>query len=178
MVFTALNFGYVRANVDYWWQRLAGGGYSETITDATAADRIYIPSLGIDAPLVYTEATDERGFQDALGAGVVHYPNTAMVGEGGNAYFFGHSSDFPTKAGEYKTVFALLPKIANGAQVILTNDKGKEYVYEVFETHVVAPTDTHWLAQGDGKEKLLTLQTSYPVGTALKRFLVRARLVE
>ncbi len=183
VVFVALNFGFVRANMEYWWQICCGGGYGEQSKEETnTPNMLYISSLGVEAPLVYMEdeggKPSEADFQTALENGVVHYPGTAEVGELGNAYFFGHSSDFPTKPGEYKSVFALLPKIAMGEQIVLTDERGKRFVYQAFETHVVAPTDTHWLEQGDRKERLLTLQTSYPVGTALKRFLVRARLVE
>ena len=177
-VFAALNFGYTKANLDYWWQKWFGGGYQAEVEDTGTPNMIYLPSLGIEAPLVYIEETGEKVFQEALANGVVHYPGTAMAGEAGNAYFFGHSSDFPTKPGNYKSVFALLPKIETGARIVITDDAGKKFVYEVFDTHVVGPNETQWLEQGERKEKLLTLQTSYPVGTALKRFLVQARLID
>ena len=53
----------------------------------------------------------------------------------------------------------------------ITDDEGKVYRYTITETRVVSPQDTAVLDQGDKKEKKITLQTSYPVGTALKRFL-------
>ena len=110
-------------------------------------------------------------------AGIVHYPGTAKPGEYGNAFYFGHSSDFAYKVGKYKTVFALLPQIELGDAIEITDADGQLYVYEVFNTLVVSPTQTEVLSQGDRSERLLSLQTSYPVGTAFKRFIAQAKLI-
>lgn len=143
-----------------------------------APDRLVIASLGLDAPLVYVDGTSEAEFQLALRDGVVHYPGTAMPGERGNAYYFGHSSDYAWAKGNYKTVFATLTEIEIGARIVVSDRGGRGYEYEVRETRVIAPKDLSVLAQGDGSRAMLTLQTSYPVGTALKRFVVIAELVE
>ncbi|MBX4188101.1 MAG: sortase [Candidatus Doudnabacteria bacterium] len=140
-------------------------------------NRLTIRSLAIEAPVVYVEQEDERMFQKALRDGVVHYPQTAFPGQPGNVYIFGHSSDFPTTPGNYKNVFALLPKIEAGDEIEVTDQEGNIYVYIVTETKVVSPSDTHVLEQDDSI-KQLTLQTSYPVGTALRRFLAVASLKE
>ncbi len=137
-----------------------------------------IPSLQITAPIVYITEKGEAVYTEALGRGVVHYPGTAKPGEFGNVYLFGHSSDLPWSTGHYKTVFAALPQIQLGERVLLTNDQGEQFVYEVFETKVVMPTDLSVLSQFENKEKLLSIQTSYPLGTALKRFIVLARMIE
>src|SRR5438552_3712454 len=55
---------------------------------------LLIPSLGIKAPVGYPEKTDENEFQNFLQNGVVHYPGTALPGQPGNVYIFGHSSDY------------------------------------------------------------------------------------
>ena len=145
--------------------------------DLAEPNRITIAALKIEAPLVYIDNVGEGYFQEALQFGVVHYPGTALLGSYGNAFYFGHSSDFNYKAGEYKTVFALLPQIGIGAEIKTTDAGGRVYVYEVFNTLVVSPAQTEVLAQGDRSEQILTLQTSYPVGTAFKRFIVQAKLV-
>lgn len=139
---------------------------------------LYIPSLNIQAPIQYVDESDEATYQTALQKGVVHYPGTAEIGQPGNPYIFGHSSDFALVPGDYKTVFALLPKIQNGAEILVTGKDGKQYTYIVTEQFVAEKTDTHLLDQGEYKEKMLTVQTSYPLGTALKRYIVRAKLVE
>lgn len=90
-------------------------------------------------------------------------------------YIFGHSSDFVAAKGNYKTVFALLTKAVPGDLVRVTNASGTPYTYLVRETKVISKRDTSVLAQNLSK-KILTLQTSYPLGTALKRFIVIAEL--
>jgi LPXTG-site transpeptidase (sortase) family protein len=153
-------------------------------TDNTSKDEkgqpntLSIPSLGITAPIVEPKENNEASFQEALKTGVVHYPGTAAVGELGNPYIFGHSSDFAFKGGSFKTVFALLPKIQKGADIVVTNGAGQVFHYQVTDSFVAKSTDTNLLDQKEYKEKLLTLQTSYPIGTALKRWIVQAKLVE
>lgn len=137
-----------------------------------------VPSLDIAVPVVYVNENSEKAFQEGLAYGVVHYPRTAMPGQPGNPYIFGHSSDFVWAKGDYKTVFALLPKIKIGAQIIISDPEGNAYRYEVIKVFVAEATDLSVLSQGDYKEKLLTLQTSYPVGTALRRFIVVAQIVD
>lgn len=139
-------------------------------------NQIKIPSLNIIAPLQYVTEINEDVFQQALQVGVVHYPGTAEIGQPGNAYFFGHSSDFAFAKGDYKTVFALLPRIKNGAEILVTDKEGKVYHYEVIDQRAVDNDDVEVLDQKEFKQKLLTLQTSYPVGTALRRYIVVGRL--
>jgi LPXTG-site transpeptidase (sortase) family protein len=145
--------------------------------DLVDANKVRIASLNIEAPLIYVDNIGAGYFQEALQTGVVHYPGTAQPGQSGNAFYFGHSSDFGYRAGEYKTVFALLPQIELGEMIEITDARGRVYAYEVFNTLVVSPTATEVLSQGDRSERLLSLQTSYPVGTAFKRFIVQAKLI-
>jgi sortase A len=141
-------------------------------------DQLRIPSLNIEAPIKYVTEKDEAVFQTALAEGVVHYPDTATPGQAGNVYIFGHSSDLAWSKGEYKTVFALLPQIKIGEEIFVSDNNGKEYTYTVTGTRVVSPKDLSVLDQGNYEKRVLSLQTSYPVGTALKRFVVTAELVE
>jgi LPXTG-site transpeptidase (sortase) family protein len=174
----AINWGYFVKQVSSWVDDLVPDNQSAEEVMLTAPDRLAIPSLKIEAPLIRVTATDEPTLQHGLEQGVVHYPDTAEPGEFGNAYYFGHSSDYAFKGGKYKTVFATLPKIAEGEKIYITDQKGKQFVYQVVEKKIVGPHDVEVLSQGEGKEKLLTLQTSWPLGTALKRYLVVAELVK
>lgn len=182
-IFVLLNFSYFSQHVVYFFDRTF-------VTDAQRDFRrteeavkqkpneLYIPNLEIRAPIVYVanDSKDEATFQKALQNGVVHYPGTAPIGEVGNSYIFGHSSDFAFAPGEYKTVFALLPNLPKGAEIIVSNDKGKLFKYIVYEKFVAENTDTYLLGQDTGGRKILTLQTSYPIGTALKRYIIKAEL--
>lgn len=140
------------------------------------ANTLWIQSLDIQAPVVYVEEVNEAGFQEALRRGVVHYPGTALPGQFGNVYIFGHSSDYPWAKGDYKTIFALLPRIQSGHEIKLSDPDGNLYTYAVTQTFVAEPSDTHLLSQYNNEKKLLTLQTSYPLGTALRRYIVVAEL--
>ena len=142
------------------------------------ANRLTIPSLGINTPITEPTASNETAFQEALKGGVVRYPGTAHVGQAGNAYIFGHSSDFAFKGGDYKTVFALLPQIKLGEEILVSDKEANTFRYIVTESFVASSTDVHLLDQNTNGEKILTLQTSYPIGTALKRWIVKAKLAE
>lgn len=148
-------------------------------TSATmSAETLYIPSLGIEAPIVQAEAETEAAYQQALQNGVVQYPGSAEAGQQGNMYIFGHSSDYMWSKGKFKSVFALLPKLSTGDRILVSNQFGRVFAYAVTDTFVVAPTERWVLTSYGPEERLLTLQTSYPIGTALKRFIVRAELVQ
>ncbi|MFH2062601.1 MAG: sortase [bacterium] len=141
-----------------------------------STDRILVPSLYIDAPIVSATERSERAYQLALRDGVAHLPGTPEVGDFGNAYLFGHSSDFPLTPGDYKTVFATLSDVEPGAAVYVTDGLGNAYRYLVTGTAVVSPKDLSVTGQPKERKRMLTLQTSYPVGTALRRFVVTAEL--
>jgi LPXTG-site transpeptidase (sortase) family protein len=137
---------------------------------------LQVPSLGIEAPIQYISEQTEDAYQTALQHGVVHFPGTALPGQSGNVYIFGHSSDYLWSAGDYKTIFARLPEIVNEADIFVTDDQGQRYKYQVIETKVVNPKDLSVLDQGNYQRSILSLQTSYPLGTALQRFVVIAEL--
>ena len=176
LVVVGMNWDYFVKQVSAWWiYDVLDQNSSENVAEdviSGQADKLAIPDLGLNVPLVYVDSTDEVTFQHALESGVVHYPSTALLGELGNAYYFGHSSDYAFKKGSFKTVFAILPKIEIGAKVYATNASGKQFVYTVTEKKIVSSEDVSVLSQGGKTEKILTLQTSWPLGTALKRYIV------
>lgn len=174
-----MNASYLAKQLEYvaGGPRVAAPPMLDVSVSSTCAmaNRLWIHSLGIEAPLVYVSGTTHQVFQRGLESGVVHFPGTALPGEYGNAYFFGHSSDLPWKDGAYKTVFALLPKVKMGEEIWLSDSRGDLFIYSVSGTLVVEPKDVSVLDQGDRKSKTLSLQTSYPLGTALRRFIVQAK---
>lgn len=148
----------------------------DTSKGAWQPNTLAIPSLGVTAPIQYATRKDEQHFQELLKSGVVHYPGTALPGEVGNMFIFGHSSDYAWSSGNYKTVLALLPKLKMGSEIKVVNKDGYIYTYIAKKIQVAAPTEIQWLSQDTGGKRLLTVQTSYPIGTALKRYLVIAEL--
>lgn len=175
-----LDFPYLWKNAEY---RAIPPAISPNLPIADSVSRektdpntLYIPGLNLRAPIIYVTGSTEEIFQEALQAGVVHYPGTAVPGRPGNVYIFGHSSDFWWAKGNYKTVFALLPSIRPGAEIEVSDPEGNKFVYEVKSTKIVSPQDVQFLQQRDSGGSGLTLQTSYPLGTALRRFLVISEL--
>lgn len=141
-------------------------------------NQLVIESLDIVAPIQFVTEANETAYQTALVNGVVLFPGTAEVGQAGNTYIFGHSSDFAFSKGNFKTVFALLPQIEIGAPIIVSDKEGTKYTYQVYDKFVAEKTRTDLLSQETNGKSVLTLQTSYPIGTALKRYIVKAKLVE
>jgi len=176
-VFVILDFGYFWANVKFFLYR-PSSTLSVSVPVANLKiqpNLLIIDSLGLQAPIQYPTTTGETAFQAALINGVVHYPGTANPGELGNCYIFGHSSDYIWSKGKYKTVFALLPQIKIGDKIIASDPQGNVYTYIVKETKIISPDQTQYLQQ-DVSKRILTLQASWPVGTAIKRFLAIAEL--
>lgn len=118
----------------------------------------------------------ENKIQEALRDGVVHYPFTADPEQYGNVFITGHSSYTPWDPGRYKDIFALLHKLEVGDEYFIYS-KGKKYHYQVTEVFEIQPDDISVLEQPRDK-KISTLMTCTPVGTALRRLIVRADLIQ
>lgn len=171
-------------NFDYFWKNLkqlvlppnpAGQQRSES-PPKIEPNLLVIASLDLKAPIQYVDSVSETVFQHALINGVVHYPGTALPGQLGNVYIFGHSSDNPWSAGHYKTVFATLPQIGKGAEIVVSDGTGTAFTYVVTDSFVANKDDVKYLDQQGYQKRLLTVQTSYPIGTSLRRWIVLAQI--
>ncbi len=176
LFFLILNFGA-------YWQRFeytvnAQPVEKEVIVAAPVVQEIQykpelqIPKLGIVAPLLTD--IDPAVMVEYLKQGVTQYLDTAKPGQVGNSVIVGHSSDYPWSDGLYKNVFALLDKLVAGDQIIIPFGS-QRYIYEVYETKIVRPTELSVLKKTD--TPILTLLTCYPVGTTRSRLIVHAKLV-
>jgi sortase A len=123
--------------------------------------RIELGRLGISA--IVREGDDPRTLRGAVG----HVSDTALPGERGNAALAGHRDTF----------FRPLQRVRSGDRIVVTTPAAV-FHYVVSDLRVVDPTDTSVLAPTP--RSTLTLVTCYPfsyIGTAPKRFIVRAELV-
>ena len=156
------------------------------LTPSSFENRLSIPAIEVNAPIVEPElgvealiGNDwnqlENQIRKALLQGIVHYPGTALPGQEGNAFFTGHSSNVFWEPSPYNSVFALLPRLQVGDDIFLTYNQ-IEYHYRVTSKEEVSPKNVEVLEQGNAKE--LTLMTCTPVGTVLRRLVVRAELIE
>jgi sortase A len=129
------------------------------IAPGESLGRLEVPRLGLE--VIVAAGVDNKTLRRAAG----HIPGTALPGETGNVGIAGHRDSF----------FRPLKDIAAGDQVVLTTPYGT-FLYEVESTRIVGPRQVDVL--DPTPEPALTLVTCYPfyyVGSAPKRFIVRAR---
>ena len=151
---------------------------------APTDNRLVIPKLGKSIPIVEMGTEEiqgenwselEKQIQSGLRDGVVHYPGTAKPGQFGNVFITGHSSYYPWDPGQYKDVFATLGKLNVGDRYYVYFNQSK-HTYEVTEKKEVQPSNVNVLSQ-PVDEKISTLMTCTPVGTALRRLIITAKEV-
>ena len=173
ILFGAFCLGLI--NLPYIFRSNSPDNYSPEITKSVilSSNTIFIPSLSLSAPTIFPNSADEKELQIALQNGVAHYTTTALPGTYGNSVFVGHSSDYVWAKGNYKTIFSNLPELSLGETIFISDDE-QTYKYSIIETKIVDENDTTIFDQKKYERRLLTLQTSYPLGTALKRYVVVA----
>jgi len=141
-------------------------------TVSTSSPQVIIPKINVEIPVDYSEtSTNENVIENDLEDGVVHYPDTVLPGQNGNAAFFGHSSNNIFNPGKYKFAFVLLHTLVDGDTFYLTyNDK--IFVYQVVDHKVVPPNDVSVLNDTEGHQATATLITCDPPGTSINRLVV------
>jgi len=121
--------------------------------------RLRIPRLRLAA--MVREGADSSTLSRAVG----HIPGTALPGRTGNVALAGHRDTF----------FRSLRNIKKDDTIDFETENGT-YHYRVESTEIVGPRDTSVLLAAK-RQQTLTLVTCYPfyyVGSAPKRFIVRA----
>jgi sortase A len=145
---------------------------SSSSVAASATPEVIIPKINVEIPVDYNQtSTNESVIENALESGVVHYPNTSVPGQNGNAAFFGHSSNNIFNKGKYKFAFVLLHTLVPGDTFYLTYNS-KVYVYKVISKTVVDPSDVSVLGPVEGQVATATLITCDPPGTSLHRLII------
>lgn len=184
-IFAFFNAQLIAAYVVMWTQPPATDyaiAASVSESDKKAPDEtvsedplLIVPGAGIRAPVVYgVTSTAEADVQRGLEKGVLHFGNSALPGEIGNAIFAGHSSGQPWAPGDYKFVFTQLNRLEPGARVQLAHN-GTAYTYAVTVKTIVAPDDVSVLKQTEAATA--TFITCWPLGVNAKRLIVKAKLV-
>jgi LPXTG-site transpeptidase (sortase) family protein len=141
------------------------------LTD-TNVQQVVIPKINVQIPVDYAvSSTNENVIENDLQGGIIHYPQTAVPGQLGNAAFFGHSSNNIFNAGKYKFAFVLLHTLVKGDTFYLTYNH-TIYIYQVISTHVVSPSDIGVLGPVADQPATATLITCDPPGTSINRLIV------
>jgi len=121
----------------------------------------------IDLRLPVMEGVDEQGMRIAPG----RVPQTAAVGEIGNAVIAGHRNY------DYGSMFNRLGEVGIGDIVGFQAMSGEAMSFEVFEILEVAPDNQIAFIQPQN-ESIITLYTCTPVRVATHRLLIRAIKIE
>ena len=177
-VYAIINGPALWSNVRWWWyvnyvEDHSGSWWGEgfPVLDDTAEpnNTLFIPKIGVQAPIKFAKTKTNSEINQLLLEGVVHYPS-ANPGEIGNVFITGHSSYYWWSKGQYNNVFSILDKLVVGDNIYINYNR-KRYNYKVRELKVVSPSDTSVLEQNE-KKSILTLMTCTPVGTNYKRLIV------
>lgn len=149
-------------------------GTSMDITTIPEDDRVKIPRIDVDIPLLFPEegSGNDQLLRD-LEKGVIRYPGTGEPGKG-NLFLTGHSSQYWLLGGQYNTAFTLLPELSMGDKVYVFVD-GKRYVYELTGSRTVDPRDATVLAPT--QKPTISLMTCVPIGTNISRLIWTGNLV-
>lgn len=139
--------------------------------------RLVIPKIGVDAPIISPKSGTMQDILASLEAGVGLYPESNPVGTpSGRSVILGHSSRAAWYRGDYANIFALLPSLEPLDEFFVVGD-GKKYVYRVFSSRVLTPSEANEVLSGYTSGSEIDLITCYPIGTSSKRNLVQASLV-
>jgi LPXTG-site transpeptidase (sortase) family protein len=142
-------------------------------------NRLYIPAIGVDAPIVDIDVTSEAklkhwDFNTELFSGVVKYPSTPEPWYKGNTLIFGHTSYYRWKKNPFGEVFAKIYELKVHDEIKIAW-KWQLYTYEIIDTMIVTPdkVDAAYMKYTNGE--YITLMWCYPVGSDSRRGLIIAK---
>ena len=165
----------------YLQQNLDSYDFSFNLLPPT--NRIIIPAINLDVPLVETSITNynnvtETTFDSDLENGVVKYPTTPNPWEWWNAFFFGHTSQEYWKKNPYWTVFRNIPQLKENDKIQIVRD-WVLYEYKVLETVVVRPKDVNdtYVNFWEAWKEYITLMWCYPIWRIDKRMMIFAERI-
>lgn len=134
--------------------------------------RITIPKVGIDAPVNNPNITSVSGLDNALLKGAVRYPGSALLGENGPMFIFGHQSYLPVVKNQAFKAFNSLQNVRAGDDIIVSSAT-TNYHYRVTSISYVDAGDAEIQISGGGRT--LTLVTCDSFGKQkTKRYVVEA----
>ncbi|MCR4306137.1 MAG: sortase, partial [Candidatus Daviesbacteria bacterium] len=138
---------------------------------------IIIPKINLQSQVIPdVDPFNKNEYLNALSKGVAHAKDTALPGEEGNVFIFGHSTDVPFNVARLNAVFYLINKLKPGDEIKLSYN-GKGYKYIVNSTTIIGSKEVNYL-QNNSKSRTLTLMTCWPPGTTFKRLLVTGLLAD
>lgn len=139
-----------------------------------APERIRIPSIGLDLPVLNPSTRDIEELDSVLKNGPARYVDSALLGEKGNVLIFGHSSHLPVVHNQMYKAFNRVPELESG-RTISVEGGGKEYLYTVISVTQVDAEEG--IINLERKGQKLTIVTCDTLTGKSARYVVEAELV-
>ncbi len=139
-------------------------------------DSIYIPKIGVMAPIVIEESEDKEVLLKSLDKGVLLFPGSVEPGNVGSTVILGHSSG-AIWSGGYKSVFSLINKLEKGDLVKVYFDN-EEFVYRVSKLNILSVEKLDEVVGDSNGTNTLFLSSCWPIGTPWSRIVATAILVD
>jgi len=150
---------------------VASGQAATSTQVSVLPERLIIEKLDKDLKVINPQTTDLNVLDKEMMHGVVRYPESGTLGEGGkNIVIFGHSARIPGYYGAYRN-FNDIETLVEGDTIVLQSS-GKEYVYRVSRVYKKdANTDDLALDTSNNK---LTIVTCDGFGKRSDRWIVES----
>lgn len=145
----------------------ANGLDSRKLKPTPKENRIIIPKMGLDSPILESEN------KEILDQGIWRRPNTSNPENGSNTVIVAHRFLY-TKTNKNDTFYFLDKLEENDLITVFWN--GKDYNYKVKKVKVVEPEEIS--VENPSDKPILTLYTCTPILTAENRLVVIAEPVE
>ncbi len=142
------------------------GGLPENKFDVSP-NRVIIPKIGVNAPIVVTDNADY-----GLSQGAWLVPDTSTPDKGGNTVITGHRFKYLPP---HNLTFYLFDKLETGDLVSIVWQE-EDYLYRIKEVKIVDDTEVSILNATD--EPILTMFTCHPIYSTEQRLVVISELVE
>jgi LPXTG-site transpeptidase (sortase) family protein len=161
-------------------QEIINGYDPDAPGDAKPLVIVDINKIGAEAPMVWSQSTDENKMLADLENGISHYYKSASPGQNGNMIISGHSSNYIWAKGDYNHIFKDLNSLENGDEIVVTtlqkNGRVITFHYQVADKFITAPDDGQIFAETS--DPTITLSTCWPLGTNFRRLIIKGNLVK
>lgn len=162
--FFALAFLWQRA-YQFQQDNLSFSSFPEVVTEIKEEDlpeRILIPQVRIDLPVLLAKVTDNRWEVSEEGAS--YLLGSGIPGKEGNVVIYGHNKN---------SLFGPIRWVERETEIKIVNKRGEEFIYKIVETKTVSPDSIDILSAT--QDPVLTLYTCTGFLDS-QRHVVRAKL--
>ncbi len=147
-----------------------------TVAELSDVPHIIVPKLGINSPIMLPTSANIDILNSELLKGVVHYPGSALPGENGNVFLFGHSTGLKVVHNKNFEVFNRIQELSAG-DIVRVQYGEREFWYRVTSVSVKKAEEALVDLRPDQGRKL-TLSTCNVFGAKEDRFVVEADFVK